>query len=98
MSDDAKDLPDAAAMKQVRLNATNFSEDKRKLAHVTAMFGMHRAPDGREKALGLMRVNAIVAREGAFSTDEEVVVLQDIASGRPFLESYSLKSLHRSRE
>lgn len=86
---------DAAALKQIRLNATNFSEDKRKLAHVTAMFGMHQAPDGREKALGLMRFNAIVAREGAFSTDEEVVVLQDISSGRPFLESYSYRPIHR---
>lgn len=35
-----------------------------------------------------MRINEIVVREGEFSTDNEVYVLQDLAAGRPFLESF----------
>lgn len=79
---------DAESYKKGRLNMTNFSEDKRKLAHVTAQFGLNQDPDGREKALGIMRINEIVVREGSFSADSEVHVLQDLAAGRPFLESY----------
>lgn len=79
---------DAAAQKQNRIGASNFSEDKRKLAHVTGMVGLNQSPDGREKALGLMRLGMIVARESAFSSDNEVVVLQDLRSGRPFTGSY----------
>lgn len=79
---------DAGGLKQSRLNQSNFSEDLRKLAHVTAMFGLNQDPAGREKALGIVRVNPIVAREGAFSVSDEVVVLQDLAAGRAFLESY----------
>ena len=43
-----------------------------------------------------MRINEIVVREGEFSADREVYVLQDLASGRPYLESYvqSLSEVH----
>jgi len=71
-----------------RLSMSNFSEDKRKLAHVTAQFGLNQDPQGHEKSLGIMRINEIVVREGGFSNDNDVKVLQDLASGRPFLESY----------
>lgn len=71
-----------------RLGRSNFSEDKRKLAHVTAMFGLNQDPQDREKKLGILRINEIVVREGAFSNDHEVHILQDLAQGRPYLESY----------
>jgi len=80
---------DADSYKKGRLSLSNFSEDKRKLAHVTAQYGLNQDPHGREKKLGVLRINEIVVREGAFSGDNEVVVLQDLAAGRPFLESYS---------
>ncbi len=79
---------DADSYTRGRLGMGNFSEDKRKLAHVTAMYGLNQDPQGREKALGIMRINEIVVREGAFSNDHEVHVLQDLAQGRPYLESY----------
>lgn len=42
----------------------NFSEDKRKLAHVTGMFGINQ--DNEEKKKGVCRLNWIVLREEAF--------------------------------
>ncbi len=79
---------DAESYKKGRLTMSNFSEDKRKLAHVTAQYGLNQDPQGREKSLGIMRINEIVVREGAFSNDREVYVLQDIAAGRAYLESF----------
>jgi hypothetical protein len=79
---------DAESYKKGRLSLSNFSEDKRKLAHVTAQYGLNQDPQGREKKLGIMRINEIVVREGEFSGDNEVHILQDLAAGRPYLESY----------
>ncbi len=79
---------DANSYTKGRLSLSNFSEDKRKLAHVTAQYGLNQDPQGREKELGILRINEIVVREGEFSTNNEVYVLQDLASGRPFLESF----------
>jgi hypothetical protein len=79
---------DADSYKRGRLSLSNFSEDKRKLSHVTAQFGLNQDVAGREKKLGIMRINQIVVREGDFSPDNEVYVLQDLAIGRPYLESF----------
>lgn len=79
---------DANSYTKGRLSLSNFSEDKRKLAHVTAQYGLNQDPQGREKELGILRINEIVVREGEFSTNNEVYVLQDLSSGRPFLESF----------
>jgi len=80
---------DAASYTKDRLSLVNFSEDKRKLAHVTAQYGLNQDSKGIEKELGILRVNEIVVREGAFSANNEVYVLQDLAIGRPFLESFT---------
>lgn len=80
---------DADSYKRGRLTLSNFSEDKRKLAHVTAQYGLNVDPAGREKKLGILRINEIVVREGEFSPANEVTVLQDLAAGRPFLESFA---------
>ena len=79
---------DAASYESNRLRMKNFSEDKRKYAHVTAMYGLNQDKDGREKTLGLMRVNEIVVREEEFLSTNEVTVVQDLKRGRPFLGSY----------
>ena len=79
---------DADSYNKGRLALSNFSEDKRKYAHVTAMYGMNQDPQGREKRLGILRLNEMVVREGEFSNDNEVTILQDLRSGRPVLESY----------
>ena len=79
---------DAASYTKGRLSLSNFSEDKRKYAHVTAMYGMNQDPEGREKKIGVLRINELVVREGEFSADREVTILQDLYTGRPFLESF----------
>lgn len=79
---------DAESYKKNSLGLSNFSEDKRKFGHVTAMYGLNQDPGGREKELGVMRINEIVVREGAFNTNHQVHVLQNLKRGRPILTSY----------
>ncbi len=79
---------DKDSYKKDKLSLHNFSEDKRKLSHTTSQFGLNQDVSGREKRLGIMRINPIVVREGEFYPDNEVHVLQDLAIGRAFLESY----------
>jgi hypothetical protein len=79
---------DAQAYEQGLLTLRNFSEDKRKFAHVTAFFGLNQDPEGREKGIGIMRVNALVVREGESSPTKVVHVLQALQRGQPVLTSY----------
>lgn len=79
---------DAASYGQDTLGLKNFSEDKRKYGHVTAMYGLNQDHKGREKKLGLMRINQIVVREDAFNSLNEVYVLQNLSRGQPCLSSY----------
>ena len=79
---------DASSYEQDTLSLRNFSEDKRKFAHVTAMYGLNQDTNGREKAIGIMRINEIVVREDAFSKDTQVRVLQNLKRGQPCLESF----------
>lgn len=77
---------DAASYEQETLNKSNFSEDKRKYAHVTAMYGMNQTD--REKEIGIMRLNELVVRDGDFSAAHQCKILQRLQMGRPFLGSY----------
>ena len=79
---------DARAYDQNKLKVSNFSEDKRKNAHVTAMYGINQDTKDREKKLGIMRFNELVVREGDFSSSNEVYVIQNLRRGRPFLGSF----------
>lgn len=79
---------DAASYDKERLSLSNFSEDKRKYGHVTAMYGLNQDPKGREKKIGLMRINEIVIREDAFSSSNEVYVVQNLKRGQPCLASF----------
>lgn len=56
---------DAASYAVETMSQRNFSDDKRKMAHVTGMIGLNATP--QEKEDGLMRLNWIVLREGEFS-------------------------------
>lgn len=79
---------DSDAYKRDLLSLDNFSEDKRKYAHVTAMWGMNRDHKGREKELSILRLNELVKREGDFNNSRQVHILQNLKRGRPFLGSY----------
>lgn len=79
---------DADSYTQNTLRMNNFSEDKRKYDHVTAMFGLNEDSKGREKEIGIMRINEMVKREGDFSNKNQVYILKNLKRGRPFLTSY----------
>jgi hypothetical protein len=77
---------DAASYDKNTLGLSNFSEDKRKYGHVTAMYGLNQSPE--EKQIGIMRVNELVIRDGAFDRMNQIKILQCLEIGRPFLDSF----------
>ncbi len=79
---------DANSYDQNTLGANNFSEDKRKFAHVTGIYGLNQDKSGREKEIGIMRINEIFVREDGFSIKNYVTVLQNLQRGQPCLSSY----------
>jgi len=76
---------DSEAYKKKRISLDNFSEDKRKYAHVTGMLALNQTD--LEKEAGIMRLNWILLREGEFGQEHEVTVTQSIRIGQPFLFS-----------
>jgi hypothetical protein len=77
---------DAKSYTARTLTRSNFSEDKRKMAHVTAMLGLQ--CDENEKKKGLLRLNRLVAREDEFYPSQCVTILQRLEMGKPFLGSF----------
>lgn len=75
---------DAQGFDATLLSKKNFSEDRRKLDHVTGMIGLNMTL--REKLLGLMRMNEIASRD----TDGTKVinVMHRLQMGRPILGSF----------
>jgi len=71
---------DAKSYDVERQSMKNFSEDKRKLAHVTGMFGLNQ--NAKEKEKGIMRLNWIVVRESEFSTERCLYLGQCLTLGR----------------
>lgn len=68
------------------LSLSDFSEDKRKHAHVTAMYGLNQTSD--EKRIGIMRINELVVREADFDDKKPVYLLQRLQMGRAYLGSW----------
>lgn len=79
---------DADSYSQGLLRLKNFSEDKRKYAHVTAFYGLNQDPKGREKSLGLLRINQLILREDDFDCTNVCYILQNLRRGQPILSSY----------
>ena len=75
---------DAQGFDATLLSKKNFSEDRRKLDHVTGMIGLNMTT--REKRLGLMRMNEIASRD----TDGTKVIniMHRLQIGRPILGSF----------
>lgn len=63
---------DAASYRAKILDMTNFSDDKRKFAHVTAMIGINQSP--MEKDQQVQRLNYLVMRDDDFVSDKAVFV------------------------
>ena len=89
---------DAKSYAQDSLRLGNFSEDKRKYAHVTAMFGLNQDAKGREKRLGLMRLNELVIREDDGDQNRQVYMLQCLQRGQPHIGSFFLRPRRTDQE
>lgn len=79
---------DAKSYEIDTLKQSNFSEDKRKYAHVTAFYGLNQDHLGREKRIGIMRINELILREDEFDSEKCVYVLQNLKRGQPVIASY----------
>lgn len=75
----------AASYRAQTIDMANFSEDKRKLAHVTGMIGINSSVE--EKAVGLQRLNWIVLRESEFNTERCIHVAGCFDVGNPAVHS-----------
>lgn len=73
---------DAASYGQQTQSMKNFSEDKRKIAHVTGMLGLNQTDE--EKEIGVMRLNWIALREGYFNSKKCLWVGQCLPIGRAY--------------
>lgn len=76
---------DSASYLSDLITKKNFSEDKRKYAHVTGMFGINQTEP--EKELGLYRLNWIVLRESKFSESKCVHVAGCLDICNPAMKS-----------
>lgn len=76
---------DGAAYSQESLNEGNYSEDKRKYAHVTGVITLNQTEE--EAELGIMRIGRFMTRN-AKRTKAQVTVLQNIQRGLVHLGSY----------
>jgi hypothetical protein len=63
----------------------NTGEDIRKLAHVDALFVLNQLPS--EKKEGRIRIDTLVHRHDEASEKGQVIVLQQLKLGQPFLDS-----------
>ena len=79
---------DSNSYEKDNLNLKNYSEDKRKYAHVTAMYALNQSTDGREKRIGILRIGELLKREGDYDSQKNIFLLQKLAIGKPLLSSY----------
>ncbi len=76
---------DAASYTSKLMDKSNFSEDKRKLAHVTGMYGLNQDP--QEKERGIQRLNWIVLREEEFFETQCCYVAGCLSIAAPCMRS-----------
>jgi len=79
---------DADSYERDLITLKNFSEDKRKFGHVTALYGLNQDKKGREKKIGILRINELVKREGEYDTNKCLYICQNLKRGRAFLHAY----------
>lgn len=76
---------DADSYDAETIGRMNFSEDKRKFAEVTGMFGISQTSD--EKSAGVQRLNWLVLREGEFFENQCVHVAGCFGAANPAILS-----------
>ncbi|MBD3350642.1 MAG: hypothetical protein GF364_04055 [Candidatus Lokiarchaeota archaeon] len=82
-------LVDSNSYNQDTIHIGNFSEDKRKLGHVSALFSINMSADGREEELEVVRIGEMLDRHRKkINIKNQVRVIQNLNKGNPILDSY----------
>ena len=76
---------DANSYNTKTMGKMNFSDDKRKFAHVTGMIGINQTNEEKEK--GIMRLNWIVRREEEYHENKCIHVAGCLSLGNPLIKS-----------
>lgn len=76
---------DADSYKATTLRRSNFSEDKRKIAHVTGMLGINATE--QEQELGIYRLNWIALRESKYAESKCVYTAGCLDIANPAIQS-----------
>lgn len=63
----------------------DLSEDSRKLNHVAGMLSLNQLDEDKQN--GIMRVKMMGLRHDHFAIDDEVIVLQNLFIGKPYIDS-----------
>lgn len=69
-----------------RIRQGDSSEEGRKLNHLTDAISLNQTPE--EKDRGIMKIGSMKKRHDHFSIAKDVIVLQALDIGRPYLDSY----------
>lgn len=77
---------DAGSYSKDSQDLTNFSEDKRKYGHVTAMYALNQTPE--EKRKQILRIGELVVRENDFDMHRQVTVTQCLSISKPYVDSF----------
>lgn len=77
---------DAASYSAEILKESNFSEDKRKYSHVTAIMTLNQLPEDKQKKI--LRIGQMFLREDEFDAGQTVTVLQSLATGQPIMGNF----------
>jgi hypothetical protein len=64
---------------------SDIVDDIRKINHVAGMFSLNQDKDDKRK--GIMRIKIMAQRHDSFLGDDQVIVLQNLAIGKPYLDS-----------
>ena len=78
------------------LEQKNTAEDIRKLAHVDALFTLNQTKE--EKKAGVMRIETLIHRHEESTEKGQVLVLQNLKLGQPFLDSEWDKNIKNKEE
>lgn len=77
---------DADSYNRELIGPDNFSEDKRKYAHVTGVLAINQTEE--EKAAGIQRLGWVFLRESDYDRRRTVKVIQCLQVGKPCIASY----------
>lgn len=77
---------DSSSYSRKTIDIRNFSEDKRKTAHITGMIGINQTP--KEKQRGILRLNWIVLRDGTCPVYKCVYLATCLSLANPAVVSY----------